>query len=73
MMISDSTREPIRRILRRPAVTAATGIPPSTLYRLIRDGRFPRPIPLGSRSVGWLQREVDDWLERQGALRKLAS
>lgn len=72
-MISESTLESVRRILRRPAVTAATGIPPSTLYRLIRDGRFPRPIPLGSRSVGWLQSEIDDWLERQGALREVAS
>ena len=26
-------------------------------------GKFPRPIPLGERAVGWLEAEIDSWIE----------
>jgi prophage regulatory protein len=26
-------------------------------------GTFPRPIPLGERAVGWLESEMDSWIE----------
>ena len=54
---------PSNRILRRPEVEARFGIPTSTLYDAIRAGTFPRPIKLGSRSIGFLENEVDAWLE----------
>ncbi len=28
----------------------------------IRNGRFPRPIKLGRRAIGWLAEEVQDWV-----------
>ena len=35
----------------------------STIYQLAKVGRFPRPIALtGSRSVGWLESEVQAWI-----------
>jgi prophage regulatory protein len=27
------------------------------------SGNFPRPIPLGERAVGWLEAEIDSWIE----------
>ena len=54
---------PRRVILRRPQVEEKTGLARSTLYKLISDGLFPRPVNLGSRSVGWLEGEVDAWIE----------
>ena len=27
------------------------------------SGKFPRPIPLGERAVGWLEAEIDSWIE----------
>ena len=35
------------RLLRRPEVKARTGIPCSTLYRLMANGQFPRPMKIG--------------------------
>jgi len=49
-------------ILRRKAVETRTGLSRSTLYTYIRDGRFPAPVRLGSRAVGWVASEVDAWL-----------
>ena len=51
------------RILRRREVQERTGLPSSTIYDLISAGRFPRPIRLGPRAVGWLSHEVDAWIE----------
>jgi prophage regulatory protein len=41
-------------ILRLPAVKARIGLTRSSIYQLIFQGRFPRPIVLGQRSVGYL-------------------
>jgi len=52
-------------IMRLPEVRRTTGLSRSTLYMRIAEGKFPRPINLGGRAVGWLQSEVEAWLERQ--------
>ena len=50
-------------ILRRPQVEARTGLSRSTLYQYIQDGHFPRPVSLGPRAVGWLESDVNTWIE----------
>ena len=52
-----------QRILRRPAVENLTGIPRSTLYAKIAVGDFPAPIKIGQRAVGWLEIDVNNWLD----------
>ena len=54
---------PERRILRRQHVELRTGLSRSTLYQWIREGRFPPPVPLGRRAVGWDSAAIDQWLE----------
>ena len=51
-----------RRIIRREEVTRLTGIARATLYKLIKEGRFPSPLRLGERSVGWRLADIDAWL-----------
>jgi prophage regulatory protein len=51
-----------RRFLRLPEVIARTGLSRSTIYVRIEQGRFPRPVSLGARAVGWIEEEVDDWM-----------
>ena len=61
-------------ILRLPAVKARTGLSRSTIYLRISQGIFPTPVSLGGRAVGWVESEVNDWLNRQiEASRKAAS
>ena len=53
------------RVLRLPAVRARTGLARSTIYLRISEGSFPKPISLGPRAVGWIETEVDTWLQQQ--------
>jgi prophage regulatory protein len=59
------------KVLRRAAVIERTGVPRATMYRLMANGEFPRPIPLtpSGRSVGWREDEVSKWLEARTAAR----
>ena len=50
------------RILRLPDVMDRVGLRKSAIYSRIASGEFPAPIPLGARAVGWLETEVDEWL-----------
>jgi len=52
-------------ILRLPKVKARTGLSRSTIYLRISEGSFPKPISLGGRAVGWIEAEVDDWVNQQ--------
>jgi prophage regulatory protein len=53
------------RILRLNAVTDKIGMPSSSIYLMIANGIFPKPIKLGKRSVGWLESEIDEWIEQR--------
>lgn len=50
------------RILRLKDVISQTGLARSTIYKYIDAGSFPKPVPLGGRSVGWVESEVQDWI-----------
>ena len=60
------------RILRRPAVEARVGLSRSTLYDMMRAGKFPRPVPLGMKSVGWLESDISNWIAERVAEREVA-
>lgn len=50
------------RLLRRREVQHITGLSRSSLYRLIAAGEFPKAIQLSTKSVAWLEVEVDEWV-----------
>ncbi len=52
-------------ILRLPAVKARVSLSRSTIYLRISEGSFPKSISLGGRAVGWIESEVNDWLNQQ--------
>ena len=53
-------REPA--FLRRRQVQTRTGLSRSTIYQYIKNGVFPKPVPLGPRAVGWLESDVSEWI-----------
>ena len=53
------------RFLRLPEVMARTGLSRSTIYVRLDHGRFPRPVSLGARAVGWIEAEVDEWMRER--------
>ena len=54
---------PVDALLRRKDVQQQTGLPRSTLYKMMRDGLFPEPVKIGARSVAWPASEVKAWID----------
>ncbi len=50
-------------ILRLPAVMKRTGLPKSTIYKMVSEKRFPTPVVLAARSVGWVEADINDWID----------
>lgn len=53
----------VHTILRLPEVKARVGLSRSTIYLRISQNDFPKPISLGSHAVGWIEAEINEWLE----------
>ena len=51
-----------RQLLRFPEVRQRVGLSKSELYRRIKRGEFPRPVPLGQRARAWDSVEIDGWI-----------
>jgi prophage regulatory protein len=56
-----SQPQPVR-ILRIAQVRERTGLATSSIYKAMADGRFPKPVSLTERTVGWIEAEVDDFV-----------
>ena len=60
--------EPVRiaagqpeRLLPMRAVRDQVAIHPATVYSMVKDGAFPKPIKMGRRSL-WVESEVQAWI-----------
>ena len=65
---------PAPSILRRKQVEIRTGLSRSTIYARFRrnhkrpgdyDPTFPKPVSIGVKAVGWIESEIDEWLNAQ--------
>ena len=51
------------RLLRRRQVEEITGLSPSSIYRLMKSGEFPRPVRVGRTAVRWRESDITAWVE----------
>ena len=51
------------KILRLPDVKNSTGLSRSSIYLRIAEDDFPKSISLGGRAVGWLESDIQKWLD----------
>jgi prophage regulatory protein len=49
-------------IINRPEVERRTGKSRVWLYRHAKDGTFPKPVQVSIRAIGWIEAEVEAWL-----------
>lgn len=56
-----ATRDP-EALLRMVTVRVRTGLGRSTIYKLIANGEFPKPIRLTRRSSAWTATSIDRWI-----------
>lgn len=52
-----------KQVYRRPDVERITGLSRSTLYAMMAEGTFPKPVKLGKRAVGWREADISAWLD----------
>ncbi|MCX8967145.1 AlpA family phage regulatory protein [Erwinia psidii] len=50
-----STREVLTRVQRSKA----------WLYKRLAAGTFPKPVRIGSRSISFVESEIDTWIDKQ--------
>ena len=51
-------------VLRLPQVLKKTGLSCSTIYKWMADQKFPKQIELGGRTVGWLESDIEGWINQ---------
>ncbi|WP_238083261.1 MULTISPECIES: helix-turn-helix transcriptional regulator [Pseudescherichia] len=52
-------------LIRLPEVQRRTGYSKAWIYRLISQNRFPSSVKIGSRSVAFVESEVDQWFSQR--------
>lgn len=51
-------------------VKRLTGLSTTTIWRLEKAGVFPQRVLLSTNRVGWVRREVEDWLDSRRRYQK---
>lgn len=51
------------RLIRLPEVESVTGCKKSTIYRLMKEGKFPPCVRITSRTVAWPETAVLGWIQ----------
>ncbi|MCY3802920.1 MAG: AlpA family phage regulatory protein [Gammaproteobacteria bacterium] len=54
-----------QQLLTRTDIEVRFQIGRSTIYRLMRAGKFPNPVQVGPRAVRWLESEINAWVLAQ--------
>lgn len=52
-------------LIRMTEVMRRTGYGKAWIYKLIAQDRFPKPVKIGSRSIAFVESEVDDWINQR--------
>ena len=51
------------KLLRRKQVEEASGLSRSSIYQMMAEGRFPKPLKVGRRAVRWCEEDLEQWQE----------
>mgnify|MGYP000299986513 CR=1 FL=1 len=54
-----------KRILKLPEVMVRTGKGRASIYAGAAEGSFPTPIKIGERASGWVENEIEQWIDVQ--------
>jgi prophage regulatory protein len=59
-----------RRVIRKPELMHRLGLSDTTVWRMERQGRFPKRVRLGGKAVGWFSDEITDWIAKRAEERE---
>ena len=52
-------------LIRLPEVQRRTGYSKAWIYRLMSQQRFPKTVKIGSRSIAFIESEIDEWIDQR--------
>lgn len=52
-------------LIRMSEIIRRTGYSKAWIYKLIAQGRFPQPVKIGSRSIAFVESEVEEWVNQR--------
>jgi prophage regulatory protein len=61
------------RIIRLPELIKLVGLSKPTIYKHIKTGKFPAQIKLNGPLSGWIESEVQAWINQMIAARHMAA
>lgn len=50
------------RFLRLNEVQERVGLGRTSIYKMMSEGKFPKPVNTLGRNVAWLDSEIDEWM-----------
>jgi predicted DNA-binding transcriptional regulator AlpA len=56
---------PNDKIIRLPEVLEKVGLKKSAVYKLIKEGDFPKQVKLGKHASGWIESDVQAWIMKR--------
>jgi predicted DNA-binding transcriptional regulator AlpA len=63
MSYNINKQAPLPTFLRWPQVAQIVGLSRSRVHALVAEGKFPKPIKLGTRASAWIESEVHAWIK----------
>jgi len=58
-------KPPELRFLRVKEVATKVSVSVATIWKLVSEGKFPKPKKLNIRTTVWLSTDIDKWIENQ--------
>jgi prophage regulatory protein len=50
------------RLIKLTEVMAQTGLGRSSVYKFMKEERFPQSVSTGDRGVKWVEEEIQEWI-----------
>lgn len=73
MTASKNQQTENNRLIRRTEVQSKTGLGASSIYTMMKQGKFPQCMSLSERRVAWLESDIDQWIAERVASHKATS
>lgn len=54
-----------QNLIRLPEVQRRTGFSRPWIYQLLKQNRFPKRVKTGTRSIAFIESEIDEWVNQR--------
>lgn len=53
----------MQKLMRCQEVIKTVGLSRASIYRLMEEGLFPRPVRIGKAAIAWKQEDLQQWID----------